>query len=770
MIPGSASPLLLESPAGGGGGGAYQIQRSLRMRSASSAYLSKTLGPPTAQVTFTFSAWVKKCSVNTAANTYLFTATTNNSIRFSTTDALVCTFAGTASITTTALYRDPSAWMHIVYRQTTGVGELYVNGVSVGTTATVSSVFNTAVAHQIGALNSATFFDGYIAAINFIDGQALTPASFGQIDPATGTWIANAYTGTYGVNGFYLDFNDNTALTTASNVGLGKDVSGNSNYWVTNNISVTAGATYDSMTDVPLGGGGSTGNGLGNYATLAPTDMTTSTSATQGNLVLVAGATGIFCRTRGTVAVASGKWYYETGLTAGIASGEILAGFGDTGAPINTTTTTDNCIKSSAISGTSVLINNVAQYTGAVLSATDVCGIAIDLDARLFQVFKNGSALIAPTTCTTLAVMSPKMYIVLNGGVWSLWFNFGQRPFAYTPPSGFKALHTGNLPAPAITKPNAYFDATLYTGNGAARSITNSNAMQPDLVWIKSRSAATDHKLTDSVRGIRKALSSNLTAAEVSDSNGVNAFNSNGFFVWPDANYNTNLATYVAWQWKKGATPGFDIVTYTGTGGNRTVAHALGIAPKVVLVKSLGAATDWQMYHASLANTQKMVLNTTAAAVTDATAWDSTSPTSSVFSLGTQAAVNTNLSTYVAYCFSEIDGFSKFGSYTGNGSTDGLFVYCGFRPKFVMIKESSGTSAATSSWVMHDTSRASVNQDITAMSAQSTSVEVSNALYGLDVLASGFKLRSLNQNWNESAGTYIFMAFAETPFKYALAR
>jgi hypothetical protein len=336
-------------------------------------------------------------------------------------------------------------------------------------------------------------------------------------------------------------------------------------------------------------------------------------------------------------------------------------------------------------------------------------------------------------------------------------------------------------------------DATLYTGNGSTQTITNAAGFQPDLVWYKGRSFAYNHGLFDSVRGTSNFLSSNLTDAEISVS-GVTAFNSNGFSLGSSVNGNGNTTTYVGWQWKANgaavsntsgtitsqvsanASAGFSIATYTGTGSAATVGHGLGVAPSFIIVKRRSATDDWQVYHAAnTANpeTDYLVLNTTAATADAADRWNDTAPTSSVFSIGNGSAVNTNAATYVAYCWSEIAGFSKFGSYTGNGSADGPFVYLGFRPAFLMIKRSDSTSNA---WLIYDNKRNTSNLTNKKLAANLSDVEnnvvnMGDDTFGIDFLSNGFKsVTQTGANQNASGGTYIYMAFAENPTKYSLAR
>ena len=338
---------------------------------------------------------------------------------------------------------------------------------------------------------------------------------------------------------------------------------------------------------------------------------------------------------------------------------------------------------------------------------------------------------------------------------------------------------------PVINKPNQHFDVTTYTGNGGTQSITNAGSMQPDFVWIKGRSDAYAHRLADVVRGVGKEIFTNETSAETTNNAGgyLTAFNSNGFSINSGAGVNNNASTYVAWQWKAGGTAvtntngsissqvsanqtaGFSIVTYTGTAANATVGHGLGVAPSMIITKNRDSSTAWWVYHASLGNTKYLVLNTTAAEATSSSAWNNTSPTSTVFSLG--AANPSNANQDVAYCFAQIAGYSAFGSYTGNGSSDGPFIYTGFRPRFVLVKESS---ASGNNWVIYDTARDTYNECSKILYPNASNAEFDGSTVNLDILSNGFKPRD---NWggnNNSGNTYIYMAFAESPFKYALAR
>jgi hypothetical protein len=433
-------------------------------------------------------------------------------------------------------------------------------------------------------------------------------------------------------------------------------------------------------------------------------------------------------------------------------------------------------------SGTTILTAYSGGVAGTVLSgsytANSIFQCAVDFDAGKIW-FGNGVSWIgggSPESGTTPTyTFTPGTFLVPYVSAYAnqTHANFGQRPFTYTPPAGFRALNTNNLPTPSIVNGANFMAATTYTGNAAARSLSNAVnnvSFQPDLVWIKSRTpGATNHALFDSSRGVTKYLSSNTTTAETTLAQSLTALNADGFSLGTDTTLvNASANSYVAWQWRESITAGLDIVTYTGNGANRTIAHNLGVAPAMVIVKRYDAPNtgNWQVRHTSIAAANSIQLNAASAAAAAATVWNSTAPTSSVFSVGTSTDVNATGGTYAAYCFAEIAGFSKFGSYTGNGLADGPFVFCGFRPRFVMIK---GTTL--SDWIIIDTSRNISNQSNVSLYPNLANVESAFGLgYGIDVLSNGFKIRLVGDPLNNSGGTYTFAAFAEVPSKYALAR
>jgi hypothetical protein len=328
-----------------------------------------------------------------------------------------------------------------------------------------------------------------------------------------------------------------------------------------------------------------------------------------------------------------------------------------------------------------------------------------------------------------------------------------------------------------INKGSSYFNTRLYTGNGSARSITGVG-FQPDWVWVKPRSAVNSHVLADVIRGVTKTLATDLTAVEGTNVNAFTAFGTDGFSLGTGTDVNSNTVTYASWNWLAGGTgvsntdgtitstvsanttSGFSIVSYTGNGtGGATIGHGLGAVPKMMIVKNRTSVAAWRIYHASLGNTQGMAFDTAVPTVS-AVFWNNTSPTSTLFTVGTGSTVNTSASTYIAYCFAEVKGYSKFGSYTGNGSTDGTFVYTGFKPAFVMLKSSSSGAVG---WITHDNKRIGFNPNNYYVEPNNSNAESADTDKIL-LLSNGFKLISTSASWNSSGGTYIYMAFAENPF------
>jgi len=314
----------------------------------------------------------------------------------------------------------------------------------------------------------------------------------------------------------------------------------------------------------------------------------------------------------------------------------------------------------------------------------------------------------------------------------------------------------------------------LYTGNGSSQNVTGVG-FQPDLNWLKSRSDSSDHNIVDAVRGSSKYLKSNADSAEATSATGVSGFLADGFSVGSDQTTNKNSSNFVSWNWKAGGagsantdgtinttstsvntTAGFSISTYTGTGSAGTIGHGLGAVPKMIIIKRLDAGDDWQVYHQSLGNGSYIRLNLNSDKSNSSTVWNATTPTSSVFSVGTAGATNGSGRTFVAYCFAEKTGYSKFGSYVGNGNTNGTFVYTGFKPAFIIVKKYN----ASEDWEMFDNKRLGYNVDNNNLVPNSNSAEATSDR--LDIVSNGFKFRASSGSVNASGDTYIYMAFGQS--------
>jgi hypothetical protein len=379
-------------------------------------------------------------------------------------------------------------------------------------------------------------------------------------------------------------------------------------------------------------------------------------------------------------------------------------------------------------------------------------------------------------------------FALSNANSASIVCNWGQRAFAYTAPTGFKALVDTNLPTPTIAKGNTAMDVKLYTGNGGTQTFTGLN-LSPDFIWMKRRDAARSHALYDVVRGVKKYLASDSTSAEYEPaSGGVTAFNSDGFTIVEQGGVaiNEGSASMVGWVWDAGsstvtntagsitsqvrvnASAGFSIVTYTGTGANATVGHGLGVAPSFIIGKSRSATQVWPVGHTSIGWINYLLLNASDASAPGTNVWNSTNPSSTVVSLGSGAGLNASGSNDVMYCFAPVSGYSSVSSYLGNGSSDGPFQWCGFRPRFILLKSTSGSR----DWLIYDTARGLYNPQAEGPLQPNTSGTPYgfSGYDGIDILSNGFKLRTGINNLNASGETHIFMAFAENPFQYARAR
>lgn len=788
---------------------AYSVGKSLRTRSGNSAQLSRTpAGAPTNAKIFTHSRWMKRGALGVRATIFavgtLGSDTATVLCEFDASDRLYIGGGVTSWRVSTAVFRDPTAHMNIVVAVDTTQAtannriRVYVNGSEITSWSTLNNpALNSDLAWHSVATNyigynpafGGNYCDAVHSEINDIDGQQLDGSYFGAISATSGEWVPKKYTGTYGANGFYLDFSDPSAATAAA---IGADRSGNGNNWTPSGISVASDYTRDASLDTPTN----------NCMVLNALGKDSSFTVTEGNCRATINTTASAGICPATFALPkTGKWYFEiTNIAAspylasvGLMDANVVKdyrGMGSYNASVSDAVYAALWSTYGPYNGIST--SNFSEFhnvNGPLWSAAaaappsgagDVLMVAYDADNGKLWMGKNGtwwntSGTANPATGTDPHWSSiPSAFLVpLVHGYYTTYadlaVNFGHRAFAYTPPTGFKAPTPQNIPAATIKKPKSYFNSVTYTGTGSAKSVTGVG-FQPDLVWIKRRDSAASHNLFDSVRGVRIHLSSDLAAAEVSEGAGVSltSFDADGFSLGTDnvgaGQVNANAGTFVAWCWKKSATPGLDIVAYTGNGANRTIAHALGVAPSLMLIKGRSGATDWTVYHKSVGNGSKLILDTTAASAADATAWNSASPDASNFALGTQASVNTNTATYIAYLFAEVAGFSRFGSYQGNGSSDGPFVYCGFRPAFVLIKRTD----TIGSWYLIDAVRGIANPiDETgfgdALIAEGSAAESGVSCPAIDFTATGFKLRDTIADFNGSANTFVFAAFAEMP-------
>ena len=316
----------------------------------------------------------------------------------------------------------------------------------------------------------------------------------------------------------------------------------------------------------------------------------------------------------------------------------------------------------------------------------------------------------------------------------------------------------------SIIKPSTFMNTVLYTGNGGTLNVTGVG-FKPDFTWIKPRAANYSHNLTDIVRGVGKGIFPDLTATEYDYGTGTNGsvrtFDSDGFSLGSATQVNPNGVNIASWNWKETSTAGFDIVAYTGNSTARTISHNLGSVPKTILIKNLAnGSAQWVVYHVATGNTHACYLNTTTAKVDVAGFFNDTTPTSSVFTLGTDTAVNGNGNAMIAYCFSDIQGYSKFSTYEGNGNADGTFTYTGFKPAFLIVKPID----ATDNWVMFDNKSLGFNSSTSPYNFYTNTNGAQTTDSGqLDFVSNGFKIRNGGGTVNKTS-TYIYLAFAEEPF------
>jgi len=811
----------------------YDIPYSARFNDDDSANLTWLQGTGNRR-TWTWSGWVKRGNLTNEQPIITWQNNSENSdwdtLEFSTTDTIRYYMSGAISafFVTNQVFRDTSAWYHICLAVDTTQAtasnrvKLYVNGEQVTSFSTATYPSQnydtwTNLSGRYAALGSniyadttfTKYLDGYLAEVNFVDGQALTPADFGETDEDYGHWKAKKYTGTYGTNGFYLDFKNSGSL--------GNDANG-SNNWTPNNLAAT-----DQMLDSPTNNF-CTLNGVIRKYTGGGAD---SEKQSEGNLKLHALASnGVSASAWATMPITNGgKWYWE--FVTQTATSNRWVGVGDNldkagiGTYVAAARTYGVFYKSSGVKS----IDEAESAYGDSYTTGDVIGVALDMDNSNIYFSKNGvwqnsgvptsgaTGTGKANTSSLETKVIPALMADPNGTVVVL--NFGQDSsfagnktaqgnadgngygdFYYTPPTGYLALCTQNLLDPAVI-PSEHFNTVLYTGDGVNNATTSRSltgvGFQPSLIIHKGRSDVGDHRVWDAVRGTATNLSTNTTAAEWSGApETVTSFDSDGFTLGSvNGDWNLSGRTYVAWNWKANGTgvsntngsitstvsanvdAGFSIVGYNGNQvGGATVGHGLSQAPEMVLIKQrTSAGHHWKSIMPPLGAGKALYLNLTNAAASGQ--FNNTLPTSTVFTLDTDTNCNESGADHIAYAFHSVEGYSKVGSYTGNGSTDGTFVHCGFRPAYVMVKKTTGTSA---NWTIWDNERPGYNES----DADVLYANLSNSEWtgdgtadndDINLVSNGFKLwGGADHAINGNGETYIFLAFAEHPFKYTNAR
>jgi len=902
---------------------AYEVERSLRLNDGDSAYLSRTPSSTSNRKTWTFSAWVKRSNITTGAFQTLFSANNSSNyglygtyIWFTTTDTLAISInSGIYYLQTNAVFRDVSAWYHLVVNidttQATSSNrmKIYVNGVQETSFATTTyptqnldSSVNLNQQHTIGGRRYTSidnYFDGYMAEVNFIDGFQYDSSYFGKTNAVTGQWIPKKYTGSYGTNGFYLNFLDNSGTTATT---LGKDSSGNGNNFTPNNLSVTAGVTNDSFEDTPTN----------NFATMNPLNRgIDNPTCSNGNLYWGGSTDHAIAAT--FAIPSSGKWYWEYTKTSGTYLMSGIIGNPESNSLSNYLGAQTTAYTVYAANGYKYNSGSGQTYMATPPTSTTIM-IAFDADTRKLYFGADGNWGNGSGNTNQTFGNAAVAYIVTDGITYypagsfnsgSAFANFGQRAFSYKP-TGYKALCSANLPDPTILLPNKHFDIKLINGTGSQQTITGYN-FSPSWVWGKQRSASNSHEIYDVVRGVKQIIYSDLTDSEGTNNNGISAFTSDGFTIAGNTSLNQSGNTAVAWAWNAGDTDGktytvkvvsdsgnkyrfdnfgtsavtldlaeggtyifdqsdssnaghplrfsttsngthgggteytigvttagtpgssgaytqivvaasaptlyyycsvhsgmggqantnstlgssnfdgsiqstvkanlsagFSIVSFTGNATSGvTVGHGLGVAPKVLIVKERGNTNDWVVYHKDLGtssgNTNVQFLNlTNDIGAGFAGGFNNTDPSSSVFTLGNSTETNRSSGNFITYCLSEVAGYSKFGKYTGNGSTNGVYVYLGFRPAWVLVKRTDSAE----NWVLKDSARNTFNSVFSNLNTNTANAEFGSSadVNSFDFVSNGFKIRGSNSAVNANSGKYIYLAFAEAPFKNARAR
>ena len=700
-----------------------------------------------------------------------------------------------------------------------------------GTPVTTFLGVNSQIHNVLKYPNGSSYGNVYLSDMNFVDGLALDASYFGEFKG--GVWIAkNPDVSNYGTNGFRFKF-DKTGLGTGSASTIGADSSGKNNHFDSSGIAAedcnmpdspennfaTLNPLHKGYASTPYSKGnlkivGTGSAGAATYSTVA------STMELTGKVYFEVYINALTGTGRNSVAIVGENYLmnkYGSVSTVGISgfdqAGD-LAGVG-TGDDDWNTAKGGNASTETTIGYTGGGSDTVADVGDIVQIAYDsATGYAwygvIDRDNSDTQAWFNSGNPAGGSGYVGILDTAVKQFAggIVQSSSDSLIFNFGQDSsfagsvtaqgntdsngvgdFYGTVPSGFVASCSANLPELTIgpdstTQASDHFNTVTYSGSSGAQTITT--GLQPDWIWIKVTSLTGYHNLTDTSRGITKELYANTTDDE--ENIGRIESSSTTGFTFPSTEYgytNENGQTFVSWNWhanggttttndasatsvgtidsvyQANTTAGFSIVTYTGTGSNGTIAHGLGAVARMVIIKNRDQTDNWAVGHTDIGFSNHLQLNVTDASTSASAVFNSTAPTSTVFSVGTNHKTNASSEDYIAYCFAEVEGYSKFGSFTGNGSTDGTFVFTGFRPQLVIAKCTSHTSA----WHMVD---ADVDYNpVGYLNANASDAYGDYAHY--DLLSNGFKIRDNGTESNRSGGTFIYMAFAEAPFKYSNA-
>jgi len=749
-------------------------------------------------------------------------------IRFEGEDTLrliTATSALSMNVITTRLFRDISSWYNIVVAIDTTQSTLtdrfkvYVNGVqetsfsSSVCTENHNCVINTAssVTHNVGAngynTSVSSEFDGYLAEVHFVDGTQYAASEFGETKD--GVWIPKSPSVTYGTNGFHMKF-DQTG-TSANSSGIGADSSGNDHHFTVINLVAS-----DVVPDSPTS----------NWTTLNPLTQGSTDLTTEGNLKCANFFNSDLSGRCATFYPDSGKWYWEVrvqgastypyiGITDQLLTNRYAGGAG-WGSYLSIAWRPNGAAVSSGSGLGTITKENIPSYGNG-----NILGFALDAAARKLWVAEdntwadsgdpaNGTGENASWTLTRNVTPFISGYQAQGDNT---HFNFGQDStfsgaisaggnadendigdFAYAPPAGFLAMASPNFPELTIgpgetTQADDHFNTVLYTGNESTRSITGVG-FSPDLLWIKGRSTSQHHNLYDALRsdsdGPRRLYSSLAIAEEstvYSGTTNVSSLDADGFTMGDGTSVNENGETFVAWNWLAGTAfsndasatsvgtidssgqvnteAGFSIVSYTGTGSDGTVAHGLSSAPEVVLHKNRTDDTDWEFITTAIDGSVDYLRFTTAAKGNSSR----TAATSTVFEVGSGSNQGASGKDYIAYCFHSVEGYSKFGVYQGRANANGMFVFTGFRPAWLMIKN----TGATGSWIIFDNTREGGVSNIVNDHLMANTNAVEGTDSDIDILSNGFKNRRSSTSFN-SAHLFVYFAFADQPFKFANAR